>query len=205
MSAMQARANMLRSAGFHIVYAQRPDESSGSVPWSGHYTSALDGMELYADLSRVGSGEDAYGQVDTVARSNFRSLIRDYPDVFTVTSYSNVDALGAFVADLTDDLAEVLVKLTAEYAVYDEPDLSELESDEITESWSWFVSSDIRDHIADLDSWDVLSSDAQREMFWDACSVLDIYPEHNGREVVWREDHYHSAGAEIDKRLAGRG
>jgi hypothetical protein len=71
--------------------------------------------EPYADLTSVGKGEGQAGQSSTVDRSNFRSLQRDYPDTFTPVSYSNVNALGAFVADLDDDLTGILTGLRSDY------------------------------------------------------------------------------------------
>lgn len=196
---------VLKSAGFPVRYAWRPDELQDYITWFDVQDYPADGYEPYVDLSSVARGEDAAGQTTTLARSNFRSLVRDYPDSFTRVSYSNVDALGAFVADLTDELTGILVGLAEQYPLYDESDLSELESDEITESFEQYVRYDIRDLIdpAGLETWDGDLDDlAQRELFWSAVDGLDIYPEHDGLDVHW-SIHYPAIGAEISKRLTG--
>ena len=74
----------------------------------------------------VARAECRHGQSSTVDRSNYRSLHRLYPDVWTDLSYSNVTVLGAFVADLTPDLVNTLIGLRCEYAVLDESDYARI-------------------------------------------------------------------------------
>jgi hypothetical protein len=194
-----AKTETLKSAGFPVIHAYRPDEGQDYITWNTYQDYPGEGTEPYVDLSRVGRGEDQAGQTTTLDRSNFRSLIRDYPDTFTTISYSNVDALGAFITDLSDELVSILAGLVTDYPVYDESDMSELEDGEITESWAQYVSADIRSEIQS-DRWDSLTDEGQCNMFWFAVTHLGIYPEHDGHDVLWTQ-HYAAIAAEIDKRL----
>jgi hypothetical protein len=188
--AEQNKIDQLRRADFSIKYTDRLTDDETFIRPTRLYDYQLDGTVAYADLGRVARGEDYYDQTSTVDRSNYRSLMRDYPEFFTPISYTNVDSLGAFVSVLTDELVGILTGLVEQYPVYDESDLSELESEEVTESWDQYVSSDIRREMSEtaLDMWDELADDTQREMFWTAVEATDSYPEHDGHDVCWRYD-----------------
>jgi hypothetical protein len=183
------RVTRLWSAGFEITYVNREDAEDGSLPPYRHYRQDRpeDGREAYVDLGSVASGEDAYGQVDTVRRSNFRRLQEDYPDMWTLVSYTNTDALGAFVNDLDDDVTEVLVNLATQYPVYDDDDMSQLENDETSERWDDYAADDFRGELPEdaQEAWDELGDEEQRELFWSACEAAGYYPEHSGVEVLW--------------------
>jgi hypothetical protein len=204
-----AKVAALQSAGFRITYVDRTDAADGTVPPYGHYHHAepAPGLAAYVDLRSVARGEDTADQTTTTHRSNYRSLIRDNADVFTPVSYMNVDVLGAFVADLTDELAATLTSLATGHPVYDEHDLSELESDEITESWDQYVRADVTGEVCDSpvvgDAWDALTEDEQHDLFWTVCDALAIYPEHDGREINWTV-HYPAIVAEISGRLCAQ-
>lgn len=150
-------------------------------------------VRIFIDLGSIGRGEDTADQASTIDRSNYRSLRRDYPDTFTDISYGNVDVLGAFIGNLSAELISVLCGLHSDYPLYDESDLDELESEEISESWDQYVQSDLtseiyRAHADEGDSWDALTPDQQSEMFWAAVEATDSYPEHNHHEVCWKYD-----------------
>jgi hypothetical protein len=203
---MTARTEALKSAGFPVRWAYRPDgEGQDYITWSDLQDYPAEGYEPYADLSSVAKGEDAANQTSTVDRSNYRSLHRDYPEVWTDTSYVNVNALGAFVDDLTDDLVEILTGLREQCPLYSDDDHSELESEEIAESWEQYVRYDIGSEIRRVmpdegDQWDALSDDEQRDMFWSAVQESDdLYPEHDGLDIRWQYDAIASA---IADRLA---
>jgi hypothetical protein len=169
---------------------------------------AADGREPFADLGHIARGEDAADQSSTVQRSNYRRLAEDYPEMLVRISYANTDTLGAFLSDLTPELAEILGRLGDEYPVYDESDLSELESEEITASWDQYVRFDMVGEMSDIsaeayESWIDLSEDAQCAMFWEVCDALDIYPEHDGHDVLWTR-HYPAIAEAIGARLAAR-
>jgi hypothetical protein len=190
------RTETLRSAGFPIVYAHRPDEGQGWIAWHDRSDYPRDDTEPYADLSAVGKGEDYYDQSSTLDRSNYRRLREDYPDTFTPTSYSNVDTLGAFVADLSDELTETLIGLREQYPVYDEEDMSALETDEINEQWQDFASDELGKELPPdaSEAWSALTKDERWRVFSEACDAAGYYPEHSGIEVLWSYAYERTAG-----------
>lgn len=201
---MDERIDALRSAGFGFGYASREaSKRHGYVTstmiddeWHmGHRILTVTGEDhpaygtAYVCLDRIARGEDSYGQDDSVARSNFRSLIRDYPDTFTPRSYSNVDALGAFVADLDEDMISTLVGLVEQHPVYDESDLSELEQDDVSESWAEWLSSEVYRELSDplRSMWFALGDEKVTDLWWWCVGdeLFGPYPEHAGCEVRW--------------------
>jgi hypothetical protein len=147
----------------------------------------------YVDLGNVARGEDDFGQSSTLHRSNFRSFLRDYPDMFTPVSYTNVDSLGAYVGNLTEDVIDVLTGLVEQYPLYDESDMSELESEEIFESFDRYVRSDITCEIRESHraAWEsLLAPEQQESVFWGAVRHAGYYPEHDGFDVVWRYEEF---------------
>lgn len=179
----------LTGAGFTIRYADpREGHTQGYVRWSRVYAAAYMAEDLrpYVDLGDIGQGEDTYGQVGTVARSNYRSLLRDHPGLFVPTSYANVDSLGAFVRDLDDDMIARLIGLKSDYPLHDEEDLSALEADEIGEAFGQYLYADWHDY---ADPWsdvaDRYERDEIHEAFYRAMSAGDYHPDHNGLDVLW--------------------
>jgi hypothetical protein len=183
-----------------------------SIDYSEVHPVRGENTRVFVDLSRIGKGEDYYSQSSTLDRSNFRRLIADFPGEFTAVSYSNVDALGAYVGNLAVSTIDVLKGLVDDYPAYDDEDMSQLEHDEICESYEYSVS----DITSGLDSehqdmWEALSRvklpaytanetdiperDAQPDLFWDAYQSNggNDYAEHRGVEVVW--DHKAMAAA----------
>jgi len=178
----------LKLAGFTISYADPKDgHECGYLSWSDVHTMPQSDVDRpYVDMGSVARGEDGAGQASIVDRSNYRSLVRDYPGLFVPTSYSNVDSLGVFVADLNEDTLAVLVRLATEYPIYDEDDSSALESEEVFESWGQYLWADI-----DLsEQWQEVSylftSDEIRDAFFAVLSDESDYPLHDGTDVVWR-------------------
>lgn len=159
---------------------------------------------LWFDLTVIARGEDCAGQTDSVLRSNFRSLIRDYgsygtavddgdPCAFLPVSYTNVNSLGVLARDLTDDIVDTLIHLRDVYAIYDEDDLSALESEEIHAAWDQYMRADVSSVIQDIDesAWDVwaeMDEGLQRDIFWDAQLDHDYYPEHSGLDIHWETE-----------------
>jgi hypothetical protein len=178
------------------VYAYRPDEGQDWIAWHDRSGYPRDDAEPYADLSSVGKGEDYYDQSSTLDRSNYRRLREDYPDTFTPTSYSNVDALGAFVADLPCELAEILIGLREQYPAYDDEDMSAIETDEITEQWEDFASDELGNELPEdvREAWSALAKDERWQLFSDACDAAGYYPEHSGIEVLWSYAYERTTG-----------
>ena len=187
--AESAAIEALRQA-FPVSYTSRDDAPHGYLPPYGHYYSNLPTDDLpaaWVDLGSIARGDDTADQTSTVLRSNYRSLRRDYPDVWTDRSYANVNALGAFIAELTPELAETLTGLATDYPAYNEEDISELESDEISEQWDDFGAYELGQELPEdvQDTWNELPATDQRDLFDKACQVAGYYPEHNGIEVLW--------------------
>lgn len=209
---LRAKIVALRGAGFPIRYVYRSEvrweyppggpsrevtelrEPHGGTVWcsDGRDRPAGYPCRAYADLSRVGKGECQAGQSSTLDRSNFRSLIRDYPGMFTPTAWSNVDGLGAYAGNLTAEVIGILAGLADQYPVYDDEDMSELESDEITESFDQYARADAESDMDEQtrDLWDQLaltSDSAQEALWWQVCSDNqgNDYCEHDGYSANW--------------------
>jgi hypothetical protein len=169
---------------------------------------------LFIDLGSIARGEDAYGQTDYVLASNYRSLKRDYPNVFTDISYSNVDTLGAYVGNLSAELTDILTGLQTEYLLYDESDCSELEYELVSQSWE-YTDWDIRRWLEENDQeaydlWEALEGipaggrgtegQSMREcLWWEANSENGGNPWHEMEymSVVWDLDEACPAFARI--------
>lgn len=97
---------------------------------------------------------------DCCQRSNYRSLIRDYPETFVeVLGGYNSQYLAIPKDNLTDDLDEIFTNLAERYPLYDESDHSELEMDEAYDQWNSWARDDIlctlsRDYDIDTDDID---------------------------------------------------
>ena len=180
----------------HVRFLDITWEVQTWVPKVSAYPQANPCFVPFVSLEDIASGEDAYGQISTWSRSNYRSLKRDYPQVPWVdVSYLNTNGLGILVSSLLDpewgaDLLDVLCGLKADYPVYDECDLSDLEHEEINESWHQWLRSDLSYSIRNTpveDVWEWLGDDTVQDLFWEAVSadVFGNLPEHNGLEVCW--------------------
>lgn len=206
VKAMNDRVSELKRAGFPLSYAWREDATRfgylSTSELSGEYVGGYRCLtvtgeasehygEPYVSFDGVACGEDSYGQSSSVVRSNYRSLKRDFPGFPWVdTSYLNTNALGCFVSDLDDDMTGLLIGLVEQYPVYDESDMSSLESDEISESWYEYMRDEIWAELPEITRtviWDFLGEDTITDLWWTCVSaeVFGCYPEHLGVEVVW--------------------
>lgn len=123
----------------------------------------------------------------TYTRSNYRSLLRDFPgtfvDVYGSHGYSGL-ALD-MSAYIPEHLADCLHNLADEYPVYDESDMSELETELQTEGWANHGREDFRrevvSHLRNLgwlgsvgvdadDLAESITDDQLDRLFWDAYS-----------------------------------
>lgn len=204
--ALVDRVDTLKRAGFTVSYAWRDDASRfgylNSSSLSGDYcggyrvrtvsglASEIDG-EPYVSFDAIATTECAYGQADTVRRSNYTAIRRDYPRFPWVdTSYLNTDSLGCFVADMDDDVTDLVIGLAEGYPVYDESEMSNLEHEEIDASWAGFMRSEVWRELPEVTRtimWDTIGEDTVTDLWW-ACVSDDVfgnYPEHRGTEVVW--------------------
>lgn len=205
LAALNERVERLKLAGFTVSYVFREDADGGRVQSSlinGEHswgvkvrtvTGEPDPMagEPWVSFENVACSDDAYGQADTVRRSNYIAICRDFPDVPWVdVSYLNMNGLGIFVADLDDDLMDLFVGLAESYPVYDESAMSDLEQEEIHASWADWVRGDLWRELPEVTRttmWDFLGGDTVTELWWTCVSaeVFGSYPEHRGSEVAW--------------------
>lgn len=162
------RVHALKGAGFHV----RTD------PYGEDATTV--------ELSSVAMDDDPMGQATTWQRSNYRRLMADYPDVLTRDYYW----LSANVRDLSDELVSVLCGLATEYPLYDESDVSELESDDVWEAFAAYLHADLRRSLtsAERELWDLLPFDALRTAFYGGMHEADYSPEHDGRDIRWDDE-----------------
>ena len=116
---------------------------------------------------------------DGVQRSNYRSLLRDYPETF-IEVYGDYGShyLAMCPIDLTEELAEIFVNLVEQYPLYDEEDHSELEMEEATEQYQQWAKDDIlfslrRDYDIDTDN---ISETWLEQRFWQWCGEQSQYP-----------------------------
>jgi hypothetical protein len=200
---MTNKVDKLRQAGFRIYWlafndiTEIRDKEYVSPYWLSDHANTTD--IPYVDLDSVASGEDTANQTSTWSRSNYRRLSEDYKNYWIDTSYSNVNALGAIVSDLPDEVIDVLIGLKTEYPIYDEEDVSQLENDEIDASWDQYhkfdissaivekLSQDGKDDIADK-FYEMTDSDI-RSLFLRCVVETGNYPEHNGLEITWPDSH----------------
>lgn len=195
---------------FPIQYVDRDDVSEYGR-WVGPFalSDTISESRLpFVDLGSVAAGADYYDQTSTCNRSNYRVLHAEddsreengEPRRWTDISYRNVNSLGAFISDLSLDDIDMLVELAAEYPVLDESDMSDLEEEEITESWDQYLRSDVNyalskimeDDAGDGDppwytEWENLSEDEQQALWFEAVEATGNYAEHTGIEVLWSD------------------
>jgi hypothetical protein len=116
---------------------------------------------------------------DGVSRSNYRSLLRDFPDTFVEVKGDYFSQYLAIPVDsLTDELLDIATGLVEQYPLYDEEDHSELETEELDEQLGdWIISdirSDLRREHGKEDAF--LSDDTIRELFYEWLSDANEYP-----------------------------
>lgn len=115
-----------------------------------------------------------------LARSNHRSLIRDFPNIFiTMNSGHNGNSL-LIRADHTkyaDDIFAIGDILKNEYPIYDEEDYSFLEMELAEEAWDAYLKFDLQSDLLrkNIDT-DRINEDSLKERFYLLVSQGDKYP-----------------------------
>ena len=113
-------------------------------------------------------------------RSNMRRLLEDYPDTFVTVGmdFSSTCLLLPLNSAMPEGLGDILDGLE-DYPIYDESDLSELETEMTDEAWdrwgAWDLRRDLEKALGD-DSLEDVEDDALREAWWAACEVAGFYP-----------------------------
>lgn len=191
---LSEKLDALRDAGFAVRYADPAEVyASGYVHGSSLWRDypVHDGERPFVDFGIRGG--DYYGQSSTVERSNYRSIERDFGAAFVRVSYSNTDTLGGFPHSMSDDAVNVVIGLVEQYPLYDEMDHSELESEEIEESWGQHLWQDTYHdlpeewaEVADLFAEsELLGQHDIRDAFFAVMHADGYYPEHDGHDVRW--------------------
>jgi hypothetical protein len=185
---MTERLDRLKSANYPVQYAVPADAfDRGWLRWYDITDYPGEG-DLPFVVCRDASDDDNHaGFID---QSNHRSLVRDFGGALVHVN----SELGFFVHSAPDELIDAVIGLR-DYAVYDESDWSELESDAITESWGQYLRSDVYRTLPEWtqELWDRaegLSTDpnALRDAFYSALHDAEYYPECSDNEVLWDYD-----------------
>lgn len=163
------------SIGGHESYAERTD---GHLWWNDlyshyqrDYAEQERGLILYAYLDFAGiarDDSDSCGQASIAYRSNLRAIKAAYPNVFTPLHYVGSECLGAFLVDLDDDVAEMLIGLADEYPLFDESDCSALEQEDIEESWAQWAMREFYSLMSDRiqDDWMAIGDERVTDLAW---------------------------------------
>lgn len=111
---------------------------------------------------------------DSVTRSNHRTLLEDYPDTFVhLRGAYGYEALALpMLAVIPTALADALREVHDEYPLYDESDLSALESELEDDDWACYVRDDFRSAILEASGDDEddlgigLDDESLLERYW---------------------------------------
>ena len=158
-------------------------EDFGHFSWNDVRESERSGCDV--PIWRVPLAGDFYPS-NLIEKSNYRSLLRDFPDDgLTTIGYHNGDALAVLLNKASKGLLEALEGLL-DYAIYDESDYSELEWENMEECWDSYGRSDLRRELErrGYDTDDV--SDADLDDAWmKAVCDLNIHHETDGDSAYW--------------------
>jgi hypothetical protein len=134
----------LRAAGYRIGFTDRSQRRVGYVtPLAVTDRRRHPGQAVYVNGGRFACGDAAPGLATVVQRSNFRSLHRRFPDVWTDTVARDVTELGAFVTDLPADAVDTLCSLTDPEVILDEADHRAVHDEDICASWADVAALDV--------------------------------------------------------------
>jgi hypothetical protein len=167
----------------YMEYAQPLTDSEVELVKRGQW----DGPAVFATIDATEWG--SYGG-DAFARSNHRSLLRDFPDVF-VDLYGGHDsaALAVPITSNDADLMRIIAGLE-DYPIYDEEDHRELEHELARAAWDGYLQYDVPRELAEMvgehgaDVVEAIDADAMQTAFWQA--VEDESSEGSG-EVYYLE------------------
>ncbi|WP_436528304.1 hypothetical protein [Actinoplanes sp. HUAS TT8] len=178
----------LRAAGYRLGFADPPRRQAGYVTpltvtdWRRHPEQAV-----YVNCGRVACGDASPGLAHVVQRSNFRSLHRRFPDVWTDTVARDVTELGAFVADLPAAAIDALSALPGPQAILDNDDHQALRTEDIAESWTGLASIDVHSQLrpACRQVWDRTPPHRVTALLWEVVAATGVGPVHDGWQVRW--------------------
>jgi hypothetical protein len=116
---------------------------------------------------------------DAVQRSNYRSLLRDFPETFVDVYGDYGSSYLALPVDaaIPEHLFDELVSLAHDYPLYDEQDHSALEMELVEAAWDSYLEADIRRDLLDAGvADDSLERADLRELFNEWLSNANEYP-----------------------------
>ena len=149
----------------------------------------------------------------SVERSNYRSLLRDYPELF-IEVYGDFYSKRLYIpADKMDDeMREMLVGLEEQYPLYDEEDHSSLEMDCAWEAWDLYLKDEFSSMETELhwEDWTDKDWEFVQQRYYDltydqsGCPYMEsadsvVFPDHDKvTEELWTE--LETLGLEHDPR-----
>ncbi|UZJ23700.1 hypothetical protein RHODO2019_10820 [Rhodococcus antarcticus] len=132
-------------------------------------------------------------------RSNNRRLLEDFPEVFVemTESYDYSVLLVPATLEIPEHLADALRSIADDYPVYDESDLSDLESDLEREDWESYGRADLRAEV--LDALREITDD---EDVVDAVDD-DITDDYLDAHMDWDERSHYGAYWQVETAVGG--
>lgn len=171
----------------HAWHGDLDAPAAGDITWMSYLAMGAPTMEdwrtgeLFLTVPATSSGDYTGSTCET---SNRRSLLRDFPDTFTILSgdYGYEALLLPFHASIPEHLFNTLVMLADEYPLFDESDHSELEQEMIDEQWAEWGRMEFRNSLQDFASTD----DDIDATYWRAVQWGESYaPLVDGGDVVF--------------------
>lgn len=178
----------LRAAGYRIGYADPAHRLRGYLaPLTVSDRRMNARQAVYVTCGRAACGDGVPSLSHSTQRSNFRTLHRRFPTVWTDTVSGDLTELGAFVADLPASAVDALCSLTGTDAVLDPADHLALPDEEITQSWSPSAAIALYQQLRrrPRQVWDHSSPQQVDDLMWKVVAASGIRPVHNGRAVHW--------------------
>lgn len=197
-----------RWAGAEERFAERPERDH--LWWNDLWTPNERERDMgahetillsYLDFGNVARDDsDSCGQAHTWVRSNLRAIKAAYPNTFTSLHYIGSESLGAFLADIDDDIASMLLGLAHQYPLFDESDVSALEDEDIEESFNSWAKQELYGRMSDRvqDEWFAIGDERVTELVWSLVHAAkegkvksigygsgDECVRHDGLEVSW--------------------
>jgi hypothetical protein len=174
--AKQAAGNHRKFDSF--AWFGRPDDDEN---WTLVYTSNRDSGPLDKANAEFIAAELSRFEGRTVRAESHSHWACGYVDGYAIKVY-RADGKVTKAFKVWCDIKAAL----DDYPVLDESRMSELEQEEIDESWDNWIAYDFQRALErrfDVDDFDI-DGDKLRAIFDDACNESSTYPEHTGSEVI---------------------
>lgn len=182
-----ATVERLRSAGYRIGYVYPDDAGSGYVkPLKVTDRRLSPAQAVYVNAGRTACHGD-HALSTSAQRSNHAILHQRFPEVWRDTCAADLAELGAFVADLTPEVVDLLCSLGGPTAVIDERHHRTLQTAEIDEVWHQAAGVDVYHRLGARarQVWDVTPAQLLHELLWQVITGTGISPVHDGSAPRW--------------------